>query len=277
MLTNFQKILLPLLAANRNESSYVAGGTLLNVSHPRNSQDIDIFHDDTRVCRKAFQMDTEMLKSNGYDVETIRTPEKNGIGEVVVSDAEGNSTLIQWAVDSAYRFFPVEVDPEFGFKLNYHDLATNKILALAGRAEVRDYYDMCEMIRTGKPVAAYVWAACAKDPGYSPTSLLEYMSFNSRYQADDFEAIDASKKMTIGECKELFLGMFHSAVAQFKLAPLEDQGVLYLTKEDHTVFFPSAEDFASNNFLKHNARAYGSVPQFADCGEDDEDGASPLP
>ena len=269
MLTKFQKELMPLLMSMRSERSYFAGGSILNFSLPRCSSDFDIFHDDHTACTKSFITDVDMLRQNGYQVDILRTPEKHGIGEVVVSkfDDSGQSpsgvTQIQWATDSAYRFFPIEYDKHLGFCLNYHDLATNKILALAGRAEIRDYYDVCEMIQMGKPVTAYIWAACSKDPGYTPNSLLDYMSMNSKYRTEEFSNIYTSGKLLdVVQCKNLFQSMMHKARKQFSYAPIDEYGSLYLRKTDLSVFFPDKNDFESKNYIRHEARPFGAVPEF---------------
>lgn len=44
-LTQIQKDIMASIAANRSDSSYVAGGVVLNMNWPRVSDDIDIFHD----------------------------------------------------------------------------------------------------------------------------------------------------------------------------------------------------------------------------------------
>ena len=44
-LTQIQKDIMASIAANRSDSSYVAGGVVLNMDWPRVSDDIDIFHD----------------------------------------------------------------------------------------------------------------------------------------------------------------------------------------------------------------------------------------
>jgi len=48
------------------------------------------------------------------------------------------ATKVEWAYDSAFRFFPVEPDSELGWRLNFWDAATNKTLALVGRQKFRD-------------------------------------------------------------------------------------------------------------------------------------------
>jgi len=49
--------------------------------------------------------------------------------------------IVEWARDSAFRFFPLIEHEELGATLHQFDLATNKVLALAGRLEVRDWVD----------------------------------------------------------------------------------------------------------------------------------------
>jgi hypothetical protein len=49
----------------------------------------------------------------------------------VVSKA-GQATKMEWAYDSAFRFFPVQADAELGFVLH----------PLDGRGELRDYLDV---------------------------------------------------------------------------------------------------------------------------------------
>jgi hypothetical protein len=51
----------------------------------------------------------------------------------------GESVLIQWAHDSAYRFFPLVEHDDLGLTLHPFDLATSKVLALVGRVEPRDF------------------------------------------------------------------------------------------------------------------------------------------
>jgi hypothetical protein len=84
----------------------------------------------------------------------------------------GESTSMQWTRDSAYRFFPLMEDPLMGLTLHPFDLATNKALAMVGRVEVRDWIDVLNCDEHLQPFGYMVWAACGKDPGYNPKSLL---------------------------------------------------------------------------------------------------------
>jgi len=60
-----------------------------------------------------------------------------------------------------------------GFVLHPADLATNKVLALAGRFEARDFVDVNYLHHEGMPLGLIAWAACGKDPGLTPTLILD--------------------------------------------------------------------------------------------------------
>ena len=99
---------------------------------------------------------------------------------------------IDWAVDSAFRFFPIERDTVLGWRLHLFDMATNKALALAARSVTRDYVDIVELGRI-YPLAAIVWAACGKDPGYGPLALLAMMRRFARINPAKLQEIQARK------------------------------------------------------------------------------------
>src|SRR4051812_8226783 len=106
-------------------------------------------------------------------------------------DQRGKEVLeIDWAADSAFRFFPVEQGPQLGWRLHLFDIATNKALALSARTETRDYVDIVELHKT-YPLAAICWAACGKDPGFTPVSLLKMMKRFGRVDPVKLEEIQA--------------------------------------------------------------------------------------
>ena len=92
-------------------------------------------------------------------------------------------TKLEWVFDSAFRFFPVEPDAEMGYVLNFWDAATNKVLALAGRGELRDYLDVLHLHRQHLSLGALAWAACGKDIGYTPQFLIEEAQRLAHYPA----------------------------------------------------------------------------------------------
>ena len=55
---------------------------------------------------------------------------------------------------------------QLGLTLHPFDLATNKVLAMVGRLEVRDWVDVINADRRLQPLGYLLWAACGKDPGH---------------------------------------------------------------------------------------------------------------
>ena len=108
----------------------------------------------------AFERDTATLRAAGYDVIVKR--ERTFFREATVS-RDGRSTDVQWARDSAYRFFPLVEDPLLGLALHPFDLATNKLLALAGRTEPRDLIDIETCDDRLQSFGLLVRAACGSE------------------------------------------------------------------------------------------------------------------
>ena len=189
-LTAQQEDILRLLARNRveNPESYVAGGLALNykLNTPRLSRDIDIFHDSKNAMIRSWEMDRDVLAANGFAVRPIRVLEYFIEAEV---SKDGRRMEIQWGTDSAYRFFPLQEDPVVGFTLHPLDLAANKLAALVGRTEPRDWIDVITAIKRLQPFACLLSAACGKDPGFSPTSMLEYVARRHYNQVEIDEKI----------------------------------------------------------------------------------------
>ena len=182
-LTAFQRTVLRLLAENRSPDSYVAGDTVVNQGDatPRFSNDIDLFHDPAASVVACAAADIATLETHGFSVH--RTLDgRSFIRALVQRDAD--SVLIDWATDSAFRFFPVVADAEVGYRLDTVDAATNKCLALAGRTEIRDVIDVLTLHDSTLHLGAACWAACGKDPGFTPDLLLDLIARNARVTPD---------------------------------------------------------------------------------------------
>jgi predicted nucleotidyltransferase component of viral defense system len=152
--TPLQKDILTVLAGNRSEESHFAGGIVLNATNDsaRFSHDFDIFHELAEEVTRASNRDVENLRRAGFQLET---PSRYGEWEKEATFrkakiSRGNeSVAIDWAADSVFRFFPIERDPQLGWRLHLFDVATNKALALSARTETRDYVDIVELHKTG--------------------------------------------------------------------------------------------------------------------------------
>lgn len=193
VLSLFQLDVCRLLASRRKPEdlpqSYLAGGATLNalLNTPRLSRDVDLFHDTLDALEATWKVDRAALLSAGYDVKTLR--ERPGFVEALIARG-GQSVLLQWVRDSAFRFFPLLPHPDLGLTLHPFDLATNKILALVGRIEARDWVDALECHRHVSPLGLLAWAACGKDEGWNPQLILEEAARNGRASPLEWQQLE---------------------------------------------------------------------------------------
>jgi hypothetical protein len=224
-LSNLQRDILRTLAAHRNPESYVAGSTPLHRDGPRFSGDIDIFHDrEERVALAAVE-DAATLEAAGFTVEWLRR--EPGIYAASVT-RNGESTKLEWARDSDFRFFPAKPDDLFGYALDLVDIATNKALAAAGRQVPRDVLDLLHIHEKLLPLGAVLWAAVGKDPGYSPESLAAEIRRNARYRPDEYEAQPMAEPVDPGAVNRRLREALEAAEAFVRVMPAGKEGLLFL-------------------------------------------------
>lgn len=196
-LTPFQKQVARLLAANRNPDSHIAGGAAINrgESSLRYSDD----HDAAESVAVYAERDGTNLREAGYSVDwRLRQP---GFYRALVTQAD-NQVRLDWTTDSAFRFCPVLPDEDFGYVLHPADLATNKVLAVAGRVEFRDFLDLLYLDTSYLSLGALVWAACGKDAGYTPDLLLDQMNRHARYQESAIKDEILARPIQLTEMKK---------------------------------------------------------------------------
>lgn len=185
-LTELQRTICHLIADNRIASgeSYVAGGVALAelTGASRISRDIDLFHDTDEALDASWRADRRLLEESGFSVSVVR--ERPSFVEAQVG-RERDYVRMEWARDSSFRFFPLLRHSGLGLTLHPFDLATNKVLALIGRLEVRDWIDVITSDERIQPLGYLAWAACGKDPGFSPRSILEQAARTGRYSVAD--------------------------------------------------------------------------------------------
>jgi hypothetical protein len=167
-LSAFQKQVLLLLAGRRTPESYAGGGAAINRDDqsPRFSSDLDFFHDAEGSVRTSAEGDAETLRQAGYDIQWLQ--QSRYIYQARIAKNAEHLGL-DWCLDSAFRFFPITPDPQFGYCLHPMDLATNKMLALAGRSKIRDYIDIVYLHQQRLSLGALSWAACGKGPRAAKT------------------------------------------------------------------------------------------------------------
>ena len=189
-LTAFQLSVCRLIARTRiaGGESYVAGGAALNAlaQAPRVSRYVDLFHDTAAAVRASWVADRALLQREGYDVRPLR--ERESFVQAVVA-RDPDRLVLEWTADSAFRFFPLLEHSDFGLVLHPFDLATNKVLALVGRLEPRDWVDVITCHERIQPLGYLAFAACGKDPGFGPAAILEQAARSSRYSEVEIGAL----------------------------------------------------------------------------------------
>jgi hypothetical protein len=257
-LTSFQKEVLLLLAANRNPGSHAGGGAVINRGgdSPRYSADLDLFHDVCETVLVSAEADAAVLLHHGYDVEwLLRQP---SLQRAQVRGSSGTVRL-DWCYDSAFRFFPVQVDGDFGFCLHRADLATNKVLALAGRSEVRDFIDVLYLHRTYLSLGAMCWAACGKDQGFSPWSLLDYAKRNVKFRDEDLASAYIAQPLSLPGLKEEWMQAVLQAESWFPRMNAADVGCLFV-RADGSPFTPTPADLQLPQTMRHFGSLKGAWP-----------------
>lgn len=238
-LFKIQQEILSLLAAHRNPESYVAGATAINQDGPRFSGDIDIFHDREEAVARAAEADIAVLTANGFTVQWLRR--EPGMHAAVVQRND-ESTKLEWVRDSDFRFFPTLKDVLFGYRLHMFDLATNKVLAAAGRREPRDVLDLIFIHDRHIPLGAVIWAAVAKDPGYAPESLITEIRRNARYRADDYADLDLIEAVDAGAVARRLREILDEAEAFVRAMPPGKEGLAFL--KDGQPVQPNPDDLS---------------------------------
>jgi hypothetical protein len=254
-LTELQEAIARLLATNRSPDSYLAGGAALHLepNSKRYSNDLDYFQDSEQRVASAFASDERLLVEAEYEVEVLL--QQPGFVRALARRGS-EATRIEWAHDSAWRFLPPLTSERAGFVLHPIDLAINKLLALVGRDEPRDYIDVHEAMSGILPLGALCWAASGKDPGYTPPLLLELLRRRGKYRPEDFERLALTGPVDLPALKRRWLHAVEAAEGFFATRDPDQVGCLY--------YAPTAEAFVEpspgQEVVPHYGRPGGVLP-----------------
>jgi len=224
-LSKLQSDLLRFLAANRDPESYVGGSTPLNWNAPRFSGDIDFFHDREESVTRAAEEDSAVLQEQGFTLQWLRR-EPNFYSVLIRRGDE--TTKLEWVLDSDFRFFPAVKDDLFGYVLHPVDLATNKVMAAAGRREPRDVVDLVMIHEQVLPLGAVVWAAVGKSLGFTPEGLVNEIRRLARYTEADFRRVASEPPVDPAVTMTRFRKDLDEAEAFILRMPTEKIGLLFL-------------------------------------------------
>ena len=256
--TEFQAGILKRLAGNRiaGGETYIAGGLALNyqLRGARYSADIDVFNNSIDALHSAAEMDMSALAAAGYSVSLKR--ERDFIVEAAVS-LKGETTDIQWVRDSAQA-----ADQ----RLHPFDLATNKLLALAGRTVPRDWVDAISCSESIQPLGLLAWAASGKDPGLSPRFIIETAARTHYAQSEIDIAVRTDVRLDVAALSKKWHEMIESARTMISFLPAGEAGKAVICK-DGKLFNGTEEQLAkaieTGDVAFHEGRICGAWPQIA--------------
>jgi len=258
-LTDYQASLARLLSKNRTFDSYLAGGAaiLIEPNTMRYSRDLDYFQDSEARVAEAFSADRNLLEAAGYSLDMdLNQP---GFVRAIVRKEE-HAAKVDWARDSDWRFMPTVRDDRVGYMLHPADLAVNKVLALAGRDEPRDVLDTLYLHRQVLVLGALCWAACGKDPGFTPLSLLELLRRRGRIRAQDLERLDLVESVDLPSIKNSWLEALDSVEPFVASRPSGEIGCLYYSASQREFVDPREVTDA----VPHFGRPGGVLPRIVD-------------
>ena len=263
-LTGLQEKVLALLARSGDADGYLAGGTALHLSPAshRFSDDIDFFHDSVEAVAESYARDSKVLEDVGYHLEVLLS--QPGFVRALVKVGD-QATLIDWSHDSAWRFMPLVQLDKGGLTLHEVDLAINKVLTLAGRDEARDFVDILHAHDHILPLGALVWAAVAKDPGFTPASLIEQLKRRGRYQPEEVSRLTLAAPLDLVKAKTAWRAALSDADKFIRERPHEEVGCLYYSPSRDCFVAPSPGiSLKEQGLIPHFGRPEGILPRVAE-------------
>jgi hypothetical protein len=109
-------------------------------------------------------------------------------------------------------------------------------------------------------LGAIAWAACGKDAGFTPYSVLEWAKRHVRFRDEDLENEYLARPLNLQELKEQWLGAVAEAEQLFPQLPLDEVGCLYLNT-DNTPVTPIPGNADTAKLVRHFGSVRGAWPK----------------
>ncbi|QJU56232.1 nucleotidyl transferase AbiEii/AbiGii toxin family protein [Herbiconiux sp. SALV-R1] len=149
----------------------------------RLSEDVDLFTSDTSPQNfdEAVEQVIAALSAYGLDVDTARRTDR--FARLIIRTSDGRRIDVDMGMD--WR----EAEPvalEVGPVLSIQDAIGNKVSALYGRAEARDFFDVDAIRAFGRFTdAELIEAARERDPGFDPRIFASQLERVERVTVED--------------------------------------------------------------------------------------------
>jgi hypothetical protein len=165
----------------------LAGGGAM-IAHgftDRPTRDVDLFTevDAQEATQVAAALRTELEREGLRVSPAERPPHANRF--VITDPSNGLACLVEVFADGGRLRPTVRLD--IGSVLHPDDLAADKMLALWGRAEIRDYVDVAALLDHYQP-ATLLRLAAAKDTGFDLLRFADALDAIRRFDPEDWTA-----------------------------------------------------------------------------------------
>ncbi|BAS26717.1 nucleotidyl transferase AbiEii/AbiGii toxin family protein [Limnochorda pilosa] len=184
MLSPFQERLARLFLSMPEAQDFaLAGGAALVFRNDvsRQTQDLDFFTPVVEEVPAVFHRFAELLAEVGLDFQVIHA--SPSFARLRVREPAGEEALVDIGYD--YRLMEPGETP-IGRVLQVEELAADKLLALFGRAEARDFVDVYVLAARFGIDAMMSWAR-QKDPGFDPHVLAVMIGHLDRLRREEFD------------------------------------------------------------------------------------------
>ena len=160
---------------------------------------------------------------------------------------------------------PLVADETGGQSLHEVDLTINKVLALACSGQARDFMDVMQAHEDFLPLGAMVWAAAAKEPGFTPMSLLELLKRRGRYRPEDVARLALAQPLDLVEAKKAWMAALSAADEFVRSRPHHETGCLYHSPSRDCFVAPSPErSLQEQGLVTHFGQPGGILPRVAE-------------
>jgi len=192
MLSALQRTVLAVLGRLDASASFaLAGGAALIVHGvvSRTTRDLDLFTEESRHVTTLHAALTSGLVERGLSVAVISATE-TFVRLEVHDPGSGERIEVDLGVDVRMA---APITTAVGRVLSIDELAADKMLALFGRAELRDFLDVADLLARF-PKERLVELAVAKDAGFTLARFAESLAALHRFPEADWEAHGAERE-----------------------------------------------------------------------------------
>jgi hypothetical protein len=122
-----------------------------------------------------------------------------------------------------------------------------------------------------QPLGYLAWAACGKDPGFSPAAILSEARRTSRYSVDEVRQLAFSgPPPDAGDLARRFAAMLDTAAQAHDLLPLDEAGKCVLSTDGHP---DVATSHRAAQGVAEGVHQGARLPALSGEGESSEEGA----